>query len=137
IKSKWLILILAAFDVVGLFFVSDGIAHGAHLGGLLTGVAYFVIRGIGRPIDSLPLSSIRPRIPVAARGGGGASQQPLSSTTVDAAQAQPLHDRQRGIDEAIEIDRVLDKISANGIDSLTADERRFLDAVARRRRDLN
>jgi membrane associated rhomboid family serine protease len=137
IKAKWLILILAAFDVVGLFFLSDGIAHGAHLGGLLTGVAYFVIRGIGRPIDSLPLPSIRPRIPVAARGGGGASQQPLSSTTVDAAQAQPLHDRQRGIDEAIEIDRVLDKISANGIDSLTADERRFLDAVARRRRDLN
>jgi hypothetical protein len=34
-----------------------------------------------------------------------------------------------------EMDRVLDKISAQGMASLTADERRFLDEVARRKRD--
>lgn len=137
IKAKWLILILAAFDVLGLFVIHDSTAHEAHLGGLLFGVAYFVIRGIGRPIDSIPLPSIRPRVPVGARGGGGTSQQPLITTTTSAAPTQPSRDQQRGIAEAIEIDRVLDKISATGIGSLTADERRFLDAVARRRRDMN
>jgi hypothetical protein len=39
---------------------------------------------------------------------------------------------------AEEVDRVLDKISAFGIQSLTADERRFLDEVSKRkRRDLH
>jgi membrane associated rhomboid family serine protease len=137
IRAKWLILILAAFDVVGLFFLNDGIAHGAHLGGLLTGVAYFVVRGIGRPIDTIPLPQIRPRVPVAARGGGSTGQQPLITTTSTGVPAQPSPERQRGVDEAIEIDRVLDKISATGIDSLTPDERLFLDAVARRRRDVH
>jgi membrane associated rhomboid family serine protease len=137
IKAKWLILILAAFDAIGLFFINDGIAHGAHLGGLLSGVAYFVVRGIGRPIDTMPLPTIRPRVPVVARGGGGAGQQPLVATTTSAAPPQPSRERHPGIEEAIEIDRVLDKISATGIDSLTAEERRFLDAVARRRRDMH
>jgi membrane associated rhomboid family serine protease len=138
IKAKWLILFLAAFDVVGLLVIHDGIAHEAHLGGLLAGVAYFVVRGIGRPLDTIRLPSIRPRVPVAARGGSGTSQQPMASTTTTgAAPAQPVSERQRGVDEAVEIDRVLDKISATGIDSLSAEERRFLDGVARRRRDMN
>lgn len=137
VRAKWLILMLAAFDVIGLLVLHDGIAHEAHLGGLLTGVAYFVVRGIGRPIDTIPLPSIRPRVPVVARGGGGTGQQPLAASKPDAAPTQPSRERQRGIDEAVEIDRVLDKISATGIASLTADERRFLDAVAQRRRDMN
>ena len=36
--------------------------------------------------------------------------------------------------EAAELDRVLDKISASGIASLTADERRFLEGVSHRRK---
>jgi hypothetical protein len=37
-----------------------------------------------------------------------------------------------------ELDRVLDKISAKGIESLTAEERRFLDEVSKRKqRDVN
>jgi hypothetical protein len=35
---------------------------------------------------------------------------------------------------AREMDRVLDKISAEGIESLTPDERRFLDDIARQKR---
>ena len=136
VRARWLIVMLAAFDVIGLLVIRDGIAHEAHLGGLLTGVAYFVIRGIGRPIDTIPLPSIRPRVPVAARGGGG-GQQTLAASKPEVAAAQPSRERQRGMEESVEIDRVLDKISATGIDSLTADERRFLDAVARRRRDMN
>jgi hypothetical protein len=39
---------------------------------------------------------------------------------------------------AVEIDRVLDKISATGLESLTPAERRFLDDVAQKKRqELN
>ncbi len=137
IKAKWMVPMLAAFDLAGLVFqFNDGIAHSAHIGGLLAGILYFVLRGIARPPDPMPLASMRPRVPVAARGGGGGVLQreitPRSEPSSQAAHA-PHH---AGDDEAVEIDRVLDKISATGIASLTADERRFLDTVARRRRDL-
>lgn len=138
IRARWLILMLATFDVVGLFFLNDGIAHAAHLGGLLSGALYFVLRGIARPADPMPLLSPRPRIPVAARGGGGASQQPVITARPDTGGAQAARGQQpRRAEETTEIDRVLDKISATGIDSLTAEERRFLDAVARRRSNPN
>jgi hypothetical protein len=39
---------------------------------------------------------------------------------------------------AVEVDRVLDKISAKGIESLTSEERRFLDEVSKRKqREIN
>jgi hypothetical protein len=39
---------------------------------------------------------------------------------------------------AAELDRVLDKISATGIESLTPEERRFLDEVSKRKqREIN
>lgn len=136
IRARWLILMLAAFDVVGLFFLNDGIAHGAHLGGLLSGALYFVLRGIARPADPMPISSPRRRVPVAARGGGGGAHQPSIAPHAETSAPHPTRDSQpRRGEETAEIDRVLDKISATGLDSLTADERRFLDAVARRRRN--
>ena len=138
IKARWLIVMLATFDVVGLLALNDGIAHAAHLGGLLSGALYFVLRGIARPADPIPLSSPRRRIPVAARGGGGAGQQPAITPRPESGATQPARDQQpRRGEETAEIDRVLDKISATGIDSLTAEERRFLDAVARRSRDMH
>ena len=136
IRARWLILMLAAFDVVGLFFLNDGIAHGAHLGGLLSGALYFVLRGIARPADPMPISSPRRRVPVAARGGGGGAHQPSIAPHAETSAPQSTRDSQpRRGEETAEIDRVLDKISATGLDSLTAEERRFLDAVARRRRN--
>jgi hypothetical protein len=51
------------------------------------------------------------------------------------APASPV--RRRRIDSdpvAAEVDRVLDKISALGLSSLTAAERRFLDEVARQKK---
>ncbi len=137
IKARNVILLLAGYDVLGLFFLNDGIAHGAHLGGLLTGVTFFLLRSLGRPLDIMPLPPIRHRVPVATRGGGVAAQQTLTTPRPSVVAAQPAPEEPHGMKEAVELDRVLDKISATGIDSLTSDERRFLDAMARRRRDLN
>jgi membrane associated rhomboid family serine protease len=134
IRARTLIMMLAAFDLVGLLFLSDGIAHGAHLGGLLSGGLYFVLRGIARPAEPAPLSSPRRRIPVVTSGGDGGRARAVTPQGEPASSPGQL-DADRGRDEAAAIDRVLDKISASGLGSLTAEERRFLDSVARRRRD--
>ena len=57
----------------------------------------------------------------AARGGGGSDTPKPPRAARDPAQA--------------EIDRVLDKISARGIESLTPAERRFLADMSRKMRD--
>jgi membrane associated rhomboid family serine protease len=135
IRAKWLIAMLAAYDTVGLFFLHDHIAHGAHLAGLASGIFYFVLRGIARPAGPMPLPTMRPRVPVVARGAGSEHQPAIASRKAPTA-PEPRRETKGRSDETAEIDRVLDKISATGIESLTTEERRFLDAVARRRRDL-
>ena len=51
---------------------------------------------------------------------------------------RPLSPRPGSDPVATEVDRVLDKISAKGIGSLTPEERRFLDEVSKRKqRDIN
>lgn len=137
IRAKRVILLLAAYDVIGLFFLNDGIAHGAHLGGLLAGAAYFVVRGIGRPIDTMPIPALRPRVSVAARGNGGRAERREDPDARPIPTAPKLSIEETvGRAETAEIDRVLDKISATGIASLTAEERSFLDVVAQRRRGV-
>lgn len=137
VRARYMIMLLVAYDTVGLFFFNDHIAHDAHLGGFLTGVTFFLLRSLGRPLDTLPLPSIRHRVPVATRTGSVAGQQPLITPRPSAVATPPSPEGQAGMKEAVELDRVLDKISATGIGSLSTDERGFLDAMARRRRDLN
>lgn len=137
IRAKYLIMLLAAYDVVGLFVLNDHIAHDVHLGGLLTGIAYFVVRSLGRPSESMPLPSLRPRVPVATRSMGTSGHQALVTPHVAPANSHVPPEPPAGVVDAAELDRVLDKISASGIGSLTSDERHFLDAMARRRRDLH
>jgi membrane associated rhomboid family serine protease len=138
VKAKYLIMLLAAYDVVGLFVLNDNIAHDMHIGGLLTGITYFLLRSLGRPSESMPLPSIRQRVPVATRSAGPAGHQALVTPhSVPAITHAAPDEAPAGARDAAELDRVLDKISASGIGSLTADERHFLDAMARRRRDLH
>jgi hypothetical protein len=51
---------------------------------------------------------------------------------------RPISPRPGADPVAAEVDRVLDKISATGIESLTAEEKRFLAEVSKRKqRDIN
>lgn len=43
IKAKWLAVAYAAYDVFGEFFLGDGVAHLAHLGGLVMGLILVII----------------------------------------------------------------------------------------------
>ncbi len=117
IKAKWLVIMLAATDLLlAVLPASDGVAHLAHLGGFLFGFLY--LRGTtlaSRVPSPAPTRRTRARALSLQNGAeGGRRREPRRPA------ARP--------DEALqaEIDRVLDKISATGIDSLTPEERQLL-----------
>ncbi len=95
----------ALFMLITVFYMATmaggGIAHPAHLGGGLFGFAF--IRHRHRFDGLLERRRARRRV----------------------------HAHQREIDRRREVDRILEKISRNGISSLTRSERRFLDSASR------
>ncbi len=112
------------------FRVGSNVAYEAHLGGALAGYLYFRMQ-LMRP--AAPAAPRRPaQRPVMVQPGAAHMERP--EAVAAAAPARPVP--QVEVDPVSrEMDRVLDKISAQGMASLTADERRFLDEVARRKRD--
>lgn len=122
IKVKWLVAVLAGLDLgFAMIGARDGVAHLAHLGGFLTGLAYFKTESLlaGRQRVAPPRRS---EAKVLARPAGDvvrahAEQRPSARARQDVMQR--------------EMDRVLDKISASGMGSLTAEERRFLAEFSR------
>lgn len=104
-----------------------GVAHAAHLGGLLAGVA-FVRLGWHQDFRPLPGSGLLKRIgrrPRPLRGWGVATRR------ADARRTRAADDSDLPSEEFIsrEVDPILDKISAHGIQSLTERERRILEAA--------
>ncbi|MEZ4378565.1 MAG: rhomboid family intramembrane serine protease [Gemmatimonadales bacterium] len=141
IRARTLVMVIAGLDLFGALAGSgDGIAHVAHLGGLLFGMLYFGVQNLAHPPEGPRLPPMRPRgIPVGVarrehREDGGGSAQRERSESMASAPAAPVVPDPAEL-EAAELDRVLDKINASGMNSLTHDERAFLDGVARRRRD--
>ena len=123
VKAKWLILFFAVVNVLPVALqVHDGIAHLAHLGGF--GAAFLYLRG-GRL-----LGGARRRAAVTA----GSAVLVHPSAVQSGRRSGPFGLRRRGADPKAlkEVDRVLDKISAGGLSSLTPEERRFLDEMSKR-----
>ena len=121
IKAKWVVAFLAVMSLVaGLGGVRDGVAHLAHLGGFAAALLYLR----GGAFLRLPKPKRAEASAVLVHPSGEAAHR--------AARAGPA--RSDGADAATlaEVDRVLDKISARGLESLTAAERRFLDEMSRR-----
>ncbi|PYP94064.1 MAG: hypothetical protein DMD34_09920 [Gemmatimonadetes bacterium] len=125
IPAKWLVTFIVAFSLVlALLPTSDGVAHLAHLGGFATGFLYLRAADwrLGRAERQLRRAS-EPSVLVHPGRAARASDAP-----------KPPRRAARDPSQA-EIDRVLDKISARGIDSLTPAERRFLAEMSRKMRD--
>jgi membrane associated rhomboid family serine protease len=125
IPAKWLVTFIVAISLVlALLPTSDGVAHLAHLGGFATGFLYLKVADwrLGRAERHLRRAT-EPSVLVHPGRAARASDAPKPPRRAarDPAQA--------------EIDRVLDKISARGIDSLTPAERRFLAEMSRKMRD--
>jgi len=136
LKAKQFVFIIAAIDVLGLIIrlPGDNIAHLAHLGGMASGWLFFAMQGMSRPIEPPRLPARRTRVTVPDRAAEGALRQPVERPRAGAIPGGTAPRPDGAAIEAAEIDRVLDKISASGIDSLTDDERQFLDGVSRRRK---
>jgi len=100
LSAKTLLILSAVLAVVGIVFPFDNVANAAHLGGMLTGIVFVrkFVQGIG--------------------------WQFRSRRAAPRPQAEEL-----SRDEFLEseVDPILDKISAKGIQSLTARERDILE----------
>ena len=123
VKAKWLVVFFAAANLVPVITQwNDGVAHLAHLGGFAA--AFLYLRG--GPL----LRSGRRR--AAAAPATAVLVHPSAEQT--ARRAGPFGGRRRDADPKVldEVDRVLDKISAGGLSSLTPEERRFLDEMSKR-----
>jgi len=127
LRARSLVVLLAGLDLVLALWIKDGVAHLGYLGGLAAAYVCFRLQTLlGRPHRKEPKSIARRAVmtPMPVRQGG-------AITEVRPALARP---ERREEYPAEEVDRVLDKISAFGIQSLTAEERRFLDEVSKRKR---
>lgn len=120
IEARWLILLTTGLALWGGFSGgSGGIAHFAHLGGFVGGFLFLKLMGRSSGSERFRRASkpITPRL----------------ETTTGALERwkkirrDQLHEINRD-----ELDRILDKISATGIGSLTPGEREFLDRFSAR-----
>ena len=128
-RGKTLLWLSVALFVIPMFTANSGIANAAHLGGLLTGVLYVLLIVQGRlhfpqwRIPSRPASAA-PR-ELAAKHAGKKSIWNTSKNPPD-EDLSPAEYLQK------EVDPILDKISAHGIQSLTAREREILEKARSR-----
>ncbi len=130
VKAKWLVSFLVGISLFySLTGAASGVAHLAHLGGAAAAFAYLKSAFAPSPFGAVVPKPRKPKREwrVVSSGTGEPSRKDVSAARASAApQARELH---RALDE---VDRILDKISADGIASLTEEERRQLDEASRR-----
>ncbi len=119
--AKFLLLFSAVLAGFGLVAGSDNIAHAAHLGGMITGIIFvrYAIHWHWPSLKRSPAPSVRRLATVPPRNSAGRGPRPA----VDADDLPPEEYLAR------EVDPILDKISAQGIHSLTPRERRILETA--------
>lgn len=130
VKAKWMVgfLGVAALWATVRAGPSGGVAHWAHLGGLVTGIVYLkfgdAIAGRWRALRGRSRAGRRKGRRDSGPGGEGTTPRNIQSG------------RRRGAtgDELDEVDRILDKIRERGIDALSPEEQEFLDEMSRRYR---
>lgn len=104
LKAKHLVILLGIITLLSLPAVEGGVAHLAHLGGMVVGFLYLKARKMG----------YQHRFPFSRTSHPKHSQEAVKS---QAEKAEELN---------AEIDSILDKVSREGMESLTWRERRIL-----------
>ena len=132
-KAKYLLIALAVIGVLGVISKEGGIAHGAHLGGMIWGVLFILLfiqggtySGAEPWWDQLRdrFSSRHRRKVVTIDGGARAySRGQIKAEEVDEIDFVES-----------EVDPILDKISEKGIQSLTERERKILEQARKKMR---
>jgi membrane associated rhomboid family serine protease len=122
-RGKTLLWVIFGLALIGLMTPNSNVANAAHLGGILTGVIFIRQFVQGRwPWGHWGASATHPDAPrefVVTRAGKGKFWR--------SAAGKP--DEELSTDEFLknEVDPILEKISAHGIQSLTAREREILE----------
>jgi hypothetical protein len=128
-RARTFVAALVGLDVLLWWLTpNDGIAHVAHVGGAIFGYLFFRVRSLSRRSPAPPPRPVERVVVVQSGGAESARPSPLPP------QARPPRRRVDADPVAAEVDRVLDKISAQGLGSLTPAERRFLDEVSRQKK---
>ena len=133
IRAKWLLYITAFIAVTGTLFpfeegpvMSDHVAHGAHLGGLIFGIAAVKLGWVGDFETANWLEWIQSKWPT--KKAAPAPRIPAWQVEIMAKQ-KPAPETEF---MSREVDPILEKISTHGIQSLTAKERQILEAARKR-----
>jgi membrane associated rhomboid family serine protease len=155
--TRWLVVFIGALNLAGGMSDADGtngVAYLAHVGGVVAGWLYLrataavsisrlrqSVSQVPDEPDDVPPRAVPKSMPrsrgrenlqniddVVAQSNAAVAKRPPRRTPHAAAPAPDIA-------HATDLDRVLDKISAHGLDSLTTDERQLLDDESRRRRD--
>ena len=139
IRIKWLVLIMAFISMLMALGGAggDGVAHLAHLGGFAVGFAYLKSPWAPNSWGDLPTRR-KPKKPAASRAlvpWAGKKNEEAGAAPRPAAPPAVAGRTSRAERELLDdVDRILDKISAQGLSSLTPEERARLDEVSRRYR---
>ena len=127
LRAQYIFWLTLGLSIFGTIIPFDGIAHPAHLGGLLMGMAYLrweagaleklsswnLFRFRQRKQSRINVSSVKPFRPSRTPSGESPDLPPKEFISQ-------------------EVDPILDKISAHGIQSLTERERQILEAARAR-----
>ena len=130
-RIKYAMWFMVAVDVL-MAHSSDGIAHFAHLGGVVGGFLYMYLyeHGFGRTLEGLADKvesgvhrAHRPRFRVRE---GGRSENPSREESPKGDGDRPLEGEVFYVDENRRMDEILKKVNREGINSLSESERQFL-----------
>lgn len=149
-KSRWLIAAMIGMNIIFALSPGSGIDWTAHLGGMAFGWIFLKLSSLGgltrvkgwvsaAPDESeeMPRAVPRNRSPMRDQARGG-DEVVARSNAVVLRESKPLQHvpKQESPKEyAARVNRVLDKISQQGIDSLSKDERRLLEEMSRKLRN--
>jgi membrane associated rhomboid family serine protease len=149
-KSRWLIAAMIGMNIIFALSPGSGIDWTAHVGGMAFGWLFLKLSSLGGltrvrgwvsavPDESedMPRAVPRNRSPMRDQARG-VDEVVARSNAVVLRESKPLQHvpRQESPKEyAARVNRVLDKISQQGLDSLTRDEKRLLEEMSRKLRD--
>jgi membrane associated rhomboid family serine protease len=128
IRARFMLMFLTGLSLFGAIVPFDGIAHGAHLGGIIVGIIYVrwgaeIGDWIGRFLPARKEARLRMRSERNAPVRKSWRREDLRSAAAESARDNFI---------SREVDPILDKIAAQGFGSLTEQERKVLEAARKK-----
>jgi len=149
-KSRWLIAAMIGMNIIFALSPGSGIDWTAHLGGMAFGWLFLKLSSLGgltrvrgwvsaapEESEDMPRAVPRNRSPIRDQARS-VDEVVARSNAVVLRESKPLQHvpREESPKEyAAKVNRVLDKISQHGLESLTREEKRLLEEMSRKLRD--